>query len=121
MPGLHAGFLWAAALNPHSFLTPQVVLQRFQFEASEVGGGGKGSVGRRVGQGDGARAHGEEANEDGAQDKHDHQEDEEGGLGVDVRPHQAHQQTQQGDGRGVKQGIPVARRQDVVGRGRSAI
>lgn len=110
-----------------TLLTPQVPEQRFQFEASEVGAGGKRgarSVGRRVegaGQGDGAGAHGEEANEDGAQDEHDDQEDEESGLGVDVRSHQAHQQTQQGDGRGVEQRIPVARRQDLGGRERSAI
>lgn len=110
-----------------TLLTPQVAEQRVQFEASEVGGGGKRgarSVGHRVevlGQGDGAGADGEEADEDGAQDEHDDQEDEESGLGVDVRSHQAHQQTQQGDGRGIKQRIPVARRQHLVGREHSAI
>lgn len=110
-----------------TLLTPQVPQQRVQFEASEVGGGGKRgarSVVRRVegvGQGDGARAYGEEADEDGGQDEHDDQEDEESSLGVDVRSHQAHQHAQQGDDRGVKQRIPVARRQDVVGRERGAI
>lgn len=110
-----------------TLLTPQVPQQRVQFEASEVGGGGKHgarSVWRGfegAGQGDGARAYGEEADEDGAQDEHDHQEDEERGLGVDVRSHQAHQQTQQGDGRGVKQRIPVARRQHLVVRECGAI
>lgn len=48
------------------------------------------------------RGYSKEADEDGAQDKHDHQEDEKGGLGVDVRPHQADQETQQGDDRGIK-------------------
>lgn len=61
------------------------------------------------------RANGKEADEDGAQDKHDHQEDEEGGLGVDVGSHQAHQQTEQGDSCGVEQRPPVARRQNLVG------
>ena len=55
------------------------------------------------------RVYGKEADEDGAQDKHDHQEDEEGGFGVDVGSHQAYQQAQQGDARGVKQRPPVAR------------
>lgn len=56
------------------------------------------------------RLYGKEADEDGAQDKHDHQEDEESGLGVDVCSHQTHKQTQQGDDRAVEQGPPVARR-----------
>lgn len=110
-----------------ALLTPQVPHQRLQFEASEVGGGGKRgacSVARGrdgAGQGDGVGAYSEEADEDGAQDEHDDQEDEERGLGVDVRSHQAHQQTQHCDGRGVKQRIPVARRQDLVGQERGAI
>lgn len=108
---------------PHFLLrlTPQVLDQRFQLEAREVGGCrkyGPGPVRHGVagaGQGDGTRPHGEEADEDGAQDDHDHQEDDEGGLGVDVGPHQAHQQAQQGHGGGVEQRPPVARRQDLVG------
>lgn len=123
----HSGFSGQRRQTRRLLLTPQVPQQRAQFEAGEVGGGGKRgarAVGRRLegaGQGDGAGADGEEADEDGAQDEHDHQEDEERGLGVDVRSHQAHQQTQQGDGRGVKQRVPVARRQDLVGRERNAI
>lgn len=104
-----------------SRLTPQVPEQRVQLETSEVGRGGKRGarpIGCRVGkrgQDDGARAYGKEADEDGAQDKHDDEEDDERGLGVDVGPYQAHQQAQQGDGRGIKKRPPVARRQDLVG------
>lgn len=80
-------------------LTPQVPEQRVQLEASEVGGGGKPgacSIGcwvkcGRTGKDDGTRVYSKEADEDGGQDQHDHQEDEEGGFGVDVGSHQAHQ------------------------------
>lgn len=89
-------------------LTSKIPEQRVQLEAGEVGCGRKHWacsicywVGR-TGQGDGMRGYSKEADEDGAQDKHDHQEDEKGGLGVDVRSHQAHQQTQQGDDGGIK-------------------
>lgn len=47
-----------------------------------------------VGDEDGARRHHQWADEDGQQGAGDHQQDEEGGARVDVRPHQAHQQTQ---------------------------
>lgn len=96
-------------------LTPQISKQRVQLEASEVGCGGKHracSIGR-TGQDDGTRVYGKEADEDGAQDKYDHQEDDERGLGVDVCSHQAHQQTQQGDGRAIKQRPPAAWWQDL--------
>lgn len=103
-------------LQTYDHLTPKVPKQRVQLEASEVGRGGKRgacSVGCwveccRAGQDDGTRANGEEADEDGAQDKHDHQEDEKGGLGIDVGSHQAHQQAQQGHTSGVEQRPPVA-------------
>lgn len=105
-------------------LTPQIFKQRVQLEASEVGCGGACSVGRRVGkrgQDNDARGCGKEADEDGAQDKNHHYEDDESGLGVDVRSHQAHQQTQQGDDCGIKQRPPVARWEDLVGRGHRPI
>lgn len=54
------------------------------------------------------RVYGKKTDEDGSQDKHDHKEDEEGGFGVDVSSHQAHQQAQQGDGCAIKQRPPVA-------------
>lgn len=95
-------------------LTPQIPEQRVQLEPSEVGCGGQHwarAIGAgRTGQGDGVRIYSKEADEDGAQDKDDHQEDEESGLGVDVCSNQTHKQTQQGDDRAVEQGPPVARR-----------
>lgn len=108
-------------------LTPQISKQCGQLEAGEIGCGGKHracSVGWRVGkrgQDNGARGYSKEADEDGAQDKNHHYEDEESGLGVDVCSHQAHQQTQQGDDCAIKQRPPVARWQDLVGRGRRPI
>lgn len=90
------------------YLTSKIPEQRVQLEASEVGCCRKHWacsircwVGR-TGQGDGMRGYSKEADEDGAQNKHDHQEDEKGGLGVDVGPHQADQETQQSDDRGIK-------------------
>lgn len=90
------------------YLTSKIPEQRVQLEASEVGSGRKQRacsircwVGRTW-KGDGMRGYSKEADEDGAQNKHDHQEDEKGGPGVDVRPHQADQKTQQGDDRGIK-------------------
>lgn len=108
-------------LDQPSQLTPQIPEQRVQLEASEVGRGEARSISRRAGsggrrQGDGARVYGKKADEDGAQNKHDHQEDEEGSLGVDVSTHHAHQQTDQGDRCGVQQRPPVAWWKNLVGR-----
>lgn len=66
---------------------------------------------------DNTRLNGKEADEDGEQDKYDHQEDDEGGLGVDVGPHKAHQQAEQAEDCAVKQRPPVTRWQDLVMRG----
>lgn len=102
-------------------LTHQIPQQRFQLEPGEVSRGGQRHtrpIGTQVvgaGQGDGAGRHGEEADEYGAQDEHDHQEDEESGLGVDVSADQTHQQADQAKDRGVEQGPPVARREYLVG------
>lgn len=102
-------------------LTHQIPQQRFQLEPGEVGCSGQRKtrpVGTQVvgaGQGDGAGPHRKEADEDGAQDEHDHQEDEKSCLGVDVSADQTHQQADQAEDRGVEQGPPIAQRQDLVG------
>lgn len=101
--------------------TLQISKQRVQLEPSEVGCGGKRrarSIGRCVrstGQVDSTMPYSKEADENGAQDEHDHQEDEECGLGIDMSSHQTHQQTQQGDDCAIKQRPPVARWKDMVG------
>ncbi|TNN72476.1 hypothetical protein EYF80_017252 [Liparis tanakae] len=48
------------------------------------------------------------ADEDGQQGHGDHQQDDEGGAGVDVGAHQTHEQTQQQHHGGVEHRVPVA-------------
>lgn len=103
-------------------LTHQIPKQRLQLKPSEVGCGGQHQtrpIGNQAvsGQGDGMGRHGKEADEYGPQDEHDHQEDKEGCLGVDVSADQTHQQGDHAQGRGIEQRPPVARRQDLVGGG----
>lgn len=50
------------------------------------------------------------ADEDGQQGYGDHQQDDEGGAGVDVGAHQTHKQTQQQDDGGVEHCVPVTLR-----------
>ena len=66
-------------------------------------------------QEDGTRAHGEEADEDAGQHNHDHQEDEEGGLGIDLCPHQTHKQAEEEDAGGIEQRPPIPSWQHLEG------
>ena len=90
------------------FLTIQVAQECVQFKAGEVGHGRRlwpraVEDGWSGGQEDGARAHSEEADKDGGQHQHDHQEDDEGGFGVDLCPHQTHKQAEEEDAGGIEQ------------------
>lgn len=95
------------------FLTPQVVSQGGEGEASEgaVLSLGAIEVGQADGHPDGPR--GEEADEDGAQDARNDEEDEEGGLGIDGGTHEAHEEAEGQQHGAVEQLVPVALGQDV--------
>lgn len=94
-------------------LTAQVVSQGGKREASEgaVLDLGAIEVGQANGHPNGPR--GKEADEDGAQDACDDDEDEEGGLGVDGGTHKAHDEAESQQHGAVEQLIPVALRQDM--------
>lgn len=94
-------------------LTAQVVSQGFEGEASEDAVISLTAIG--IGQADGHLQGpcGEEADNDGAQDSCDDEEDEEGGLGVDGGTHEAHKEAESQQHSAVEQLIPVALGQDM--------
>lgn len=92
-------------------LTAQVVPQSGNIKACVAGVVVEGLVARSlVGDEKIARFDRHGTDEDGQQWYGDHQQDDEGGAGVDVGSHQTHEQTQQKDYRGVQNRVPVTLR-----------
>lgn len=92
-------------------LTAQVVSQSGSIEARIAGVVVEGLVaGPPVGNDKITRFDRHRTDEDGQQGYSDHQQDGEGGAGVDVGAHQADKQTEQEDYRGVQHCVPVTLR-----------
>lgn len=100
---------WQHPLAPT--LTAQVVPQSCGIEARVAGIVVVGLVARcLVGDDKVKRFDRHGTDEDGQQGYGDHQQDDEGGAGVDVCAHQTHKQTQQKDYWGVQHCVPVTLR-----------